>query len=113
VGQHRLQEAEGRGGVVSEKNLWPHHGLAGFNEGGKVEYAVEGLAMCFSRDEKVFKRGPVSQLTLNKFHRRREKIASSVTQIIERHCPMSCFDKQFRNGNTNVPSAAGYQYLHK
>jgi hypothetical protein len=78
-----------------------------------VEYSVEGLACCFGSDEKVFKRGPVSNLSLDKIHPRRQQIPPAVTQIVERHRLMSCFDKQFRHCTTYVPRPARDQYLHK
>jgi hypothetical protein len=36
-----------------------------------------------------------------------------MTQVVESHCPMSRFGKQFRNCTTYVPSTAGDQDLHK
>ena len=91
MGQHRLKQGEGGGGVVAEVDLGPRHGLAGFNERGEVEDAVEGLALLLGGDEKVFKRGTVSQLPLNKFHPCRQKIAPPVAQVVKNDgwCPVS------------------------
>ena len=59
VSQNRLKQREGGGGVIAEEDLWPHHGLARLNKGGKVENAIEGLAFAFGSDEKIFKRGAI------------------------------------------------------
>jgi len=89
------------------------HGLAGLNEGGKVEDAVEGFALAFGGDEKVFKQGPVSQIALDEIDACWEQVAAAVAEVIENHCLMSAFGKQSRDGTTYIPGPSGDQYLHK
>jgi hypothetical protein len=89
------------------------HGFAGLDEGGKVEDAVEGLSESFGGSEKVFKSGPVCQLSLDKFHARGQKIAPAVAQVVKNDGLMAIFGQQLRHCSTNVPRAACNQYLHK
>jgi hypothetical protein len=89
------------------------HGFAGFNESGKVEYAVEGVILVTGVDEKVFKSLPICQFPLHEFHSRGKQIASTVAQIIEHNGGVSLFGKQSRDGTTYVPGATRNQYLHK
>ena len=67
VGQDGLKQCEGGGGVVTKVLLGMEHGLAGLNEGGKVQDAVEGSSLGFGGGENPFQSGPVGQLSLNKF----------------------------------------------
>jgi hypothetical protein len=89
------------------------HGFAGFNEGGKVEHAVEGVTLIAGSDEKVFKRFPIRELPLHEFHSRWKQVAASVAQIIEHNRGMPFRDKEPGDGTTYVPRTSGNQYLHK
>jgi hypothetical protein len=59
------------------------HGLAGLNEGGKVEDAVEGFSLGFGGGEKLIQSGPVGQLSLYKFDAGGQKIAPAMAQIVK------------------------------
>jgi hypothetical protein len=93
MGEHGFEQAERGCCIVAKKYFRLHHGLAGFNERGKMEDAVEGLSMFLGGDEKVFKRSPVGHLTPHKIHPCRQKVASAVTQIVESYCLVSRFDQ--------------------
>ena len=113
VGEHGLKQGKRRGGVVAEEDLGAHHRLAGFNEGGKVEDAVERSSHIVGCDKEVFKREPVSDFALHKLDTWGEQVAPAMAQIVKNHRLVSLFGKQSRNCPANVSGAAGNQYLHK
>jgi hypothetical protein len=59
------------------------HGLAGLDEGGKVEDAVEGISLGFCGGEDVIKPGPILQLSLDKLHSWGQKVAAAMAKIIK------------------------------
>jgi hypothetical protein len=89
------------------------HGLAGLDEGGKVENAVKGFSLVFGRGEDIFKPGPVCQLTLDEFHSSREKVAPAMAQVVKNDDLGPIFGQQSRDCTTDVPRTSCYQYLHK
>jgi hypothetical protein len=90
-----------------------HHGLAGFDQGGKMQYAIERLSVSFRLIEKVFKVAPVCKLTFNKLHPRWQQILAPVAQIVVHHRFMTLVGQQSCHCPTNVSCAARDQYLHK
>jgi hypothetical protein len=90
-----------------------NHGFAGFNQRGEVENSIEGLTLFLCRDEKVFNRGPVGELSLNKFQSGGQKIEPPMAQIVEDYRLISRFGKQLRNCTTYVPGTTSNQYLHE
>jgi hypothetical protein len=93
MGQDCFQQGKRGSCVVAEVKFRPQHGLAGFNEGGKVEHAVEGLALGLGGFEKAFKHGPVRQLSFDKCHPCRQQIAPAVTQVVKNDCLVPLFDE--------------------
>jgi hypothetical protein len=89
------------------------HGLAGLDEGGKVEDAVEGLTVFFGCDEKAFKGSAISKFTLDEIHSRWQQIAPAVAQIVINNGLMSALGQQTGDCTTYVPRTASNQYLHK
>jgi hypothetical protein len=89
------------------------HRLAGFNEGGKMEDAVEGFSLVFGSYEKVFKRRPISQLPCYKLNSGGQQVAPSVAQIVVNNCGVSVCSKEAPHCTTYVPRASCYQNLHK
>ena len=67
----------------------------------------------FGGDEKVFERGPVSQLPFHEVHAGRQQIAPPMAQVIENNGLMPILGKKCRDGTAYVPCTAGNQYLHK
>lgn len=113
VSEHGFKQGKGGGCVVSKKYFGVEHGLASFNEGGKMEDSVEGLACVARQNEKVFKGGPVSEFSLDEIDAWREQVAPAVAKIVKNESLMSFFYKQTRYGTTDVPCATSNQYLHK
>ena len=83
VGQNRLEEGQGGGGVVAKVDLRRFHGLAGFNEGGEVQDSVERGPGIGGGYEKILEGLPVGQVSLDKLHARGEELAAAMAQIIE------------------------------
>jgi hypothetical protein len=78
-----------------------------------VEDSVEGVALIFGVDEKVFNRPPIRQLSLHKFHSHGQQIPPAMAQIVKNYGLMSLLGQQPRHGTTYVPRTACYQDLHK
>jgi hypothetical protein len=89
------------------------HGLASLDERGKVQDAVEGFSLLFGGEEYLLKSGPVCQLSLDEFHAGRQKIAPSMTQVVEDDGLMSILGQQSGDCASYVPRAARHQDLHK
>jgi hypothetical protein len=112
MGQDCLKKRQSGSGVVAEELLRVHHGLAGLDEGGKVENAAEGPVLTFRSDEKVFNQRPISQLPFHKIHAWRHEIAPTVTKVVVNDYLMSRIGEESRNCSTYVPGTARNQYLH-
>jgi hypothetical protein len=67
------------------------HRLTGLNESGKMKDAVEGLPLLLGRNEKGFQSGPISQLSFDEFHSRRQKLTPAMAQIVKNNDLMSFF----------------------
>ena len=113
MSQDCLQQRERGSGVVAEEDFRADHGLAGLNEGCKVEDAVEGITVVFRCREKVFNYGSVRQLTFNKIHAFGQEVAPSVAQVVESNHRVPQFGKKSRDGTTNIPRTTSNQYLHE
>ena len=113
VSEHGLKQRKGCRGVVAEVDFGAHHGLSGFNEGGKVEDAVERRSHIVGCDKEVFKREPISDFALHKLDTGGEQVAPPMTQIVKNQSLVSLFGKQSRNCSADISGAAGDQYLHK
>jgi hypothetical protein len=78
-----------------------------------VEHAVEGLALLFGVDEKLFKSPPVRKLAFHKFHALRNQFPPAVAQVIENNWFVPALGKKAGNSPTYVPRPSCDQYVHK
>lgn len=53
--------------------------------------AVEGFPLLLGRKEKGFQSGPISQLSFDKIHSRRQKLTPTMAQIVKNNNLMSFF----------------------
>ncbi len=83
AGEHGLEQAEGGSGVVAEVKFRLDHGLAGFNESGEMEHAVEGTSLLFCAGEDALEEGPVGQVAFNKLNALRKKIAAAMAEAVK------------------------------
>ena len=91
MGEDGLEQGEGGGGVVAEELLGMEHGLAGLDEGGKVEDAVEGLSLGFGGGENLLQSGPVCQFSLDELHAGGQKVAPAMAEIVKNNGLVSHF----------------------
>jgi hypothetical protein len=113
VGKHRLQQRQGGSGVVAEELLRIEHRFAGFDEGGKVKNAVEGLSLLLGGDENAVKRRPVCQLSLDELHARRQQVTVAMAEVVKNDGLMPIFRQQASDSTTYIPRTTCYQDLHK
>ncbi len=112
VSEHRFKQRQRGSCVVAEKLLRMEHGLAGFDEGGKVENAVKGPSLLLSRGKNVLKRRPVCQLSLNELHAHRQQVAVAMAKVVKNDGLMPIRNQQASNSTTYIPRTACYQNLH-
>ncbi len=107
MGQHSFKQGQGCGGVVAEEDFGADHGLAGFNERGEVENAVERVSQVAGLDEKVFKSEPVRHFTLDKVDAGWKQVTPAVAKVVKNQGLMSFFGKQASDGTADVSRASG------
>jgi hypothetical protein len=78
-----------------------------------VHYAVEWASQLLRRGENIFKRGPVSQLSLDVFHTHRKQVPMAMAKVVKNNGLVPTFRQQTSYGTTYVPRATCYQNLHK
>src|ERR1017187_944617 len=113
MGQNRLKEGKGGGGVVTKKELGMKHGLACLDEGGEVENGVEGIVLGSGIDEKFFNCSAIGQVSLDELDAHRNLIALCVAQIIEYNGFVTLRGQQSSDGATDISRTSGNQDLHK
>jgi hypothetical protein len=89
------------------------HGLAGLNEGGKVEDAVEGLSLGFCCGEDVFKPGTILQLSFYKLDSWGQKIATAMAKIVINDDLGSIIGQQPRDSTTYIPRTTSNKDFHE
>jgi hypothetical protein len=94
VSQYRFKERECRSCVVAKVDLRPDHGLAGLDQCGEMQDAIEGLSLAFGRDEDLLQAAPVFELPLDEFHAFGQEILATVAQIVIDNRLMARFGKQ-------------------
>jgi hypothetical protein len=113
AGEHGLKQGEGSNGVVAEEGFRVQHGLAGFDQGGKMKHAVKRLAEESGGREKAFKRGPVFEFPLHEFDARGKQIDPPVAEVVENHDMVAPIHQKSRNSTSDVACPSGNQNLHK
>jgi hypothetical protein len=89
------------------------HGLAGLNEGGKVENAVEGFSLGFGCGEYQFQSWTVCQFSLDKFNARGQQVAPAMAQVVINNGLMAILSQKPGNSTTYIPRTASNQDFHE
>jgi hypothetical protein len=113
MGQDGFKQGKSGSCVVAKVDLGPGHGLAGLDEGGKVENTVKRLALLSGGDKKVLQQGSVREIAFDEIHPWGKIFPPAMAQVIENSGFMTLRYKEPRNGTTYIPGTSGNHYLHK
>src|SRR5579863_2147551 len=93
-GDHGFEERKGGSRVVAEEGFGVLHGLAGFDEGGKVHDAIKRMSILCGRGKDALEKAAIGEFAVDELDAGGQQIAAAMAEVIEDEDVVSSFGEQ-------------------